>query len=174
MANDSDHVLDMIDSTLSDFSVSLDAMRYAPEVAAERDAAPRPAAPLGIRAARMWSDHNPPGRRWGVDIGALAVTAQSVQSDHQPVQVLFIGYDPSSSHSPSVRALGTAVQNAAARLRTLGPALTRAAAALARLQEAVDPDPDTMDPRERALYLRQHRNTGPAKDPHRHRGSTRH
>ena len=36
---------------------------------------------------------------------------------------------------------------------------------------APDPDEPPTDPRERALWLRHHRNTGPSTTPHQHRGA---
>jgi hypothetical protein len=89
-------------------------------------------------------------------------------SDHNPPSVRRL--DPATFRvlaDPDVAiAAARALRTVRERMAHLTDTMTRVGEAFADLTEH-----EPSDPRERALWLRQNRNTGPTKNPHRHRGT---
>lgn len=78
--------------------------------------------------------------------------------------------------SPETQAqIAALIRSSAEASRVFGEAARRMSEAVKKIGPVLDkagliPDEPPTDPRERALWARQHRNTGPTRDPHRHRG----
>lgn len=62
-------------------------------------------------------------------------------------------------------ALAPAMETFGQRMREIGAVMRRVNERLVPLVESTRPPEPPTDPRERALWLRQHRNTGPAREP---------
>lgn len=170
-----DGILDAIDSALDDWTVSADAMRYVPEEAEERREpggvliGPINAELLGEGWTEVgWMTEESaldiyrrvePVDPWPEDRGCTNLAV--LRNLARPLPRIEFSVDRGSVLDALAEAFGPlrdAVRRAELAMRPL--------AALARTIEPAEPT----DLRERALWLRQNRNTGPAQNPHRHRG----
>ena len=92
-------------------------------------------------------------------------------SDHSAYPVRFdVGLD-----DQTVAGLQRASKAAGEAFATFARHAADTYAKVRAVMDRIDPAPEEppTDPRERALWVRRNRNTGPAHDPHRHRGRRR-
>lgn len=161
MDRDVSGIIDAIDGALYD---GADAMRWVPPQARTEEVR-RAADPAGFRLTR---EQAAALRAIGRDVGrsahahppTLDVNVNAIRG----ARMRFVVMDEAV-----LGAWGRALRDVRERLAAMAEPLERLGR---RLREAFPDDVPPGDPRERALWLRQHRNTGPTGHPFTHRGAT--
>lgn len=191
MSDRTQHVIDAIDGALDDWSVSDDAMRWMPEP--ESEAAPPPfGGSLELRGGRL-VEHRPGcsivheylNRPPSCQCGALDRAALSLQSptswsrQNRLDTAMGVAVRAAADHARAEQALremfedaGAAIEQMVERFRSLAdgmgqtmPQLVETLRQLAAAEAAPQPCSELEGARDRALRLRQERNTGPGRTP---------
>lgn len=180
--SDTDDVRDLIDGALHDHTVSNDAMRSVPPEARSELRRP-PEVIVGtlrnavVRVGPVGADPHNPWMWRDLTPHVLSIDIASMHVDVIPHP----GFPSGQALMLTPDALARIGQRIAEPFEALSVGMRRVGDHIHMTMEPVRrafgphvrgsvADEAAEDPRERALRLRRERNTGPARDPHRHRG----
>lgn len=197
-------ILDTIDHALADWDTSPDAMRWAPEAEPETDDRPARVwvnrtpgqAPHTLRYEDGWHDVGwvdadaaslpgfPRAPRPVLEVRSLRITPLHFEPPRVSIGPIDLSrlngarpdvvFFDEPARDQIIDQITQSARRLAAAFRGFAIAVQPIAAHLHAAAASESPEVPT-DPRERALWVRQHRNTGPAATPFAHRGgSARH